>query len=145
VLGLPLEEGELTPESMRKLRDLQVVIAPQLARIGGDKAARAKENLRRLAAAGVPVGVASGGSSGQDTHREMEALAAVLAPMEVLAAATLHGALAVRQKDDFGSVEPGKRADLVLLGANPMEDAAGLRRVERVMIGGEWREVAGRR
>ncbi len=39
---------------------------------------------------------------------------------------------------DFGAIVPGHRADLVLLGGNPLEDLAHLEQVEGVMVGGTW-------
>jgi adenine deaminase len=39
--------------------------------------------------------------------------------------------------EDFGTVAPGKRADLVLLRANPLEDV-GTDSIEGVMVAGRW-------
>jgi len=41
-------------------------------------------------------------------------------------------------KDDFGTIAPGKRADLVLLQQNPLEDVANARRISGVMAAGRW-------
>jgi imidazolonepropionase-like amidohydrolase len=106
--------------------------------------ARAMRNTRKFAAAGIPIGVGSDGGSASDfpglmTHREMALLAeAGLAPMEVITAATRNGALALGKLDELGTIEPGKRADLVLVGANPLEDVRNLRKIERVMLDGQW-------
>jgi imidazolonepropionase-like amidohydrolase len=40
---------------------------------------------------------------------------------------------------DVGTLEPGKRADLVVLAASPLQDIHNTRRIERVMQGGVWR------
>jgi imidazolonepropionase-like amidohydrolase len=50
--------------------------------------------------------------------------------------------MAIRILDRRGTLQPGKRADLLLLTANPGEDVRNLRRIERVMMGGEWVEGA---
>lgn len=60
---------------------------------------------------------------------------------EALRVATLHGAYASFEEDLKGSIEPGKLADLVVLGRDPLrEDPLSLIRVpvERTMVGGRW-------
>ncbi|HET9319355.1 MAG TPA: amidohydrolase family protein [Bryobacteraceae bacterium] len=105
---------------------------------------RAMHNTRKLAAGGVLIGVGSDGGSGLDfpgltTHRELELLvAAGLSPMDVIVAATRNGALALRKSDELGTIEPGRRADLMLVSANPLEDAGNLRKIDRLMLNGDW-------
>ncbi len=70
-------------------------------------------------------------------HWELEELAdAGLAPETILRAATLDAAVYLGQDDVAGSVEVGKRADLVLLNANPLEDVRNARRIEAVIVNG---------
>ena len=57
---------------------------------------------------------------------------------DVLTAATLWGAEALGVAETRGTIEPGKFADLVILGKNPLSDPAALRSVTRVMLGGRW-------
>jgi hypothetical protein len=60
---------------------------------------------------------------------------------EALRVCTLHGAYASFEEHDKGSLEPGKLADLVVLGRNPLtEDPSNLVSipVERTMAGGRW-------
>jgi len=56
--------------------------------------------------------------------------------MEALQAATLVPARAMGVEKDSGTIEPGKRADLVILGANPLENISNIRRTEKVMANG---------
>jgi len=71
-------------------------------------------------------------------YLEMEALQeAGLTPLEVLTAATRNGALAMGRLDDFGTVERGKIADLMVLDADPTADIRNVRRVALVVRGGE--------
>jgi imidazolonepropionase-like amidohydrolase len=65
-----------------------------------------------------------------------------LTPPDVLVAATRNGALALHVLDEAGTVEPGKRADLLLLSANPVEDIRNLSKSDRVMRDGMWVEGA---
>ncbi|MBI2201414.1 MAG: amidohydrolase family protein, partial [Armatimonadetes bacterium] len=57
-------------------------------------------------------------------------------PAEALLAATRRGAEACRVIDESGTIEPGKRADIVALAANPLEDITALRSVRLVMKDG---------
>jgi predicted amidohydrolase YtcJ len=60
---------------------------------------------------------------------------------EALRVATVHGAYASFEEKLKGSIEPGKLADLVVLGRDPVkEDASTLISIpiERTMVGGRW-------
>ena len=55
--------------------------------------------------------------------REFELLQeAGFSALEVLRAATLHGAETLGIADETGSIEPGKKADLVIVGENPLDN-----------------------
>ncbi|CAM2070062.1 Amidohydrolase family protein [Sulfidibacter corallicola] len=60
---------------------------------------------------------------------------------DVLMAATWHAARALRKGEEFGQVREGRRADLLLLGANPLEDLDALRNIEGVMLEGRLLEL----
>jgi imidazolonepropionase-like amidohydrolase len=110
---------------------------------------RAKRNTKRLASAGVLIGAGSDGGSQLDfpglmTHREMFLLAeAGLSPMQVIVAATRTGAQALGKLDELGTIERGRQADLLLLSANPLEDVRNLRKIERIMLNGQWVDRGG--
>jgi imidazolonepropionase-like amidohydrolase len=59
-----------------------------------------------------------------------------LTPMEAIVAATLRGAEILGRTDDFGTVRPGRRADLAAYGANPLDDIAVLERAEFIVKDG---------
>jgi imidazolonepropionase-like amidohydrolase len=58
-----------------------------------------------------------------------------LTPLQILRSATTNGARAMG-RSDLGAIAPGKLADVVLLGADPLADVANLSRAERVIKAG---------
>jgi imidazolonepropionase-like amidohydrolase len=72
-------------------------------------------------------------------HRELESLVtAGLTPYQALVAATRNPAEYLRATKEWGSIEIGKRADLVLLRENPLEDIRATTSIEGVSVGGRW-------
>ena len=70
-------------------------------------------------------------------HRELEELVAIgFAPLEAIEAATRRGARALGLDEDFGSVAPGRRADLVVLDGDPLADITATRRIRHVVQDG---------
>lgn len=70
---------------------------------------------------------------------EMDAMvAAGLPPWAVLVAATRNPAEFFGRSSEFGTVEVGKRADLILIGGNPLEDIRNVHRQAGVMLRGRW-------
>jgi hypothetical protein len=76
------------------------------------------------------------GSSAHDELREL--VAAGLSEADALRAATLKPAEFLGVADRYGSIEPGKRADLVLLGSNPLVDIGNVRAIRAVILGGQF-------
>jgi imidazolonepropionase-like amidohydrolase len=76
---------------------------------------------------------------GFSIHRELESIvAAGLTPFQALETGTRNVAAFFRQLDGTGTVESGKRADLLLLGANPLADITNTWKIDGVMIRGRW-------
>ena len=59
-----------------------------------------------------------------------------MTPAQAIVAATKNGAIASRGLAEFGTIEPGKRADLLILDANPLEDIHNLRKVTTILRDG---------
>lgn len=59
-----------------------------------------------------------------------------MTPLEALQSATINTARMLDAESEIGTLEPGKYADVVVLGANPIEDISALRQIEMVMKGG---------
>jgi imidazolonepropionase-like amidohydrolase len=74
---------------------------------------------------------------GLSLHIELEQLVASgMTPFQALQAATISAAEALGVADELGTIEPGKFADLVFLGGDPLQDIRRTRDVRRVMRGG---------
>lgn len=70
-------------------------------------------------------------------HDELELLVeAGLTPLQALRAATLNPARFLGRTDALGTVDEGKLADLVLLGANPLEDISNTQQIRAVVADG---------
>ena len=76
---------------------------------------------------------------GFSLHDEMVNLTdAGLSPLDALRAATLNPAIFMNATDSLGTVEKGKRADLVLLDANPLDDIHNTQHVNAVVLNGRY-------
>ncbi|MDQ3280478.1 MAG: amidohydrolase family protein [Acidobacteriota bacterium] len=76
---------------------------------------------------------------GFSLHREIaEMKKAGMTNFDILKAGTVNAGLYFAKQDSFGTIEPGKRADLLLLGGNPLTDIANVDRIEGVMVRGRW-------
>ena len=98
-----------------------------------------RENLRKLRAAGVPIALGTDmwAFPGLGVSVEMDLFVkAGLAPAEALRAATQTAARSIG-REDRGTLEPGKRADLLVLRRDPLADARNLRALEGVWKAGE--------
>ena len=103
-----------------------------------------KKMLFALNEAGVPL------MSGTDTplpimipgfalHEELAVMVDIgLSPYDVLRTSTYNPAMYLGELDEFGTIEVGKRADLVLLKANPLEDITNTQLIDGVMVRGRW-------
>jgi imidazolonepropionase-like amidohydrolase len=65
-----------------------------------------------------------------------------MTPMGALVAATKHGAMASKALDQYGTIEVGKAADLLLLNADPLADIHNIRKLGLVMKEGQTIDVA---
>jgi imidazolonepropionase-like amidohydrolase len=100
-------------------------------------------NLKTLSDAGVLIamGTDTGTNLGQwqgyFEHVELEYMVkAGLTPMQTLVAATGGAANVMKLDQQLGTIQPGKRADLLVLNANPLTDIKNTRQIHSVWIGG---------
>jgi len=114
------ERWETSEHGMRALRYLYELGQPLL--LGSD----------------TPSAPTYGNQPGYDTFREMQLMARAGIPLaEIFAAATLNNARRLRMEKDYGTIERGKIANLLLLEANPLADVNAWARIDRVILHGE--------
>jgi imidazolonepropionase-like amidohydrolase len=76
---------------------------------------------------------------GFSLHREMQAMAdAGMSSYEILASGTRAVGEYFRRSDTFGTVAVGRRADLILLNSNPLDDVGNVADRAGVMVRGRW-------
>ena len=85
----------------------------------------------------TPAGDGFGNPPGLNGRLEMQQWAELGAPLAlILRAATLENAIALRVADSLGSIQVGKRADLLLLARNPLDDISAYDSIETVFLNG---------
>ena len=112
-----------------------------------------KTLLIELHRAGIPLVLGTDAGTGSmgivpgfSIHDELRILTENgFTPYEAIAAGTKHAADVVATmtgKDDFGTIEVGKRADLILVNKNPLEKVSHIKNYRGVMAGGNWYDKA---
>lgn len=127
----PVKPGENPPHPADDPRSIQ----------REKKFSYALQNVKTLFDAGVPVAV--GTDAGMFPHRgatehEIELLVrAGLTPTQALIAGTATSAAAIGLEGDRGTLQVGKRADVILIKGAPWNSIADLRKVDRVFVDGQ--------
>ena len=112
------------------------------------RSAQMAENLRRVHGAGATIVVATDAGNplvfhGASIFGELEAMqAAGLSAADIVVMATRNGARAMGHLNDFGTLEAGKLADLLVLAEDPRADVRAFRSLTHVMRGGRLYEQA---
>lgn len=96
----------------------------------------------RAHAAGVPIGAGTDtpiglAIPGYSLHSELEFLVrAGLSPLEAIESATVRPAEYFSLQDEMGTIDVGKKADMVLLDANPLDDINNTKKISAVVTKG---------
>ncbi|HTO97826.1 MAG TPA: amidohydrolase family protein [Myxococcales bacterium] len=148
LLDDPFLAGALSPEVIARFRSPEwrdkAKADPNMPKVR-EAAKNGRHNVVALQKAGVHIafGTDSGANPlripGWAEHRELELLVkAGLTPMQALVAAT-RGSAAMLGLKDRGTLEKGKRADLLVLAEDPLQDIRNTRKLVSIFHGG--REV----
>jgi Amidohydrolase family len=143
----PIEQTE--PGAIKVAREL----APSLKNTGipGAFVARLRAGIDGALAfvvalhrAGVPIVVGTDQTvPGYSVYREMELyVAGGMSPMDAIQAATIIPARVMKLDRDSGTVEAGKRADLIVVDANPLESISNIRAIRTVFANGRMFDTA---
>jgi len=104
----------------------------------------AQRNLHKLDSAGVKIvmGTDSGAqpvrAQGFSEHLELQLMTeAGLTPLEAITAATRNGAQMLHIDADYGTLQPGKKADFIVLTADPSKDITNTRKIAEVWRNGK--------
>jgi imidazolonepropionase len=107
---------------------------------------------RAMVSAGMRLAIATDFNPGSSTSESMPMMIAIacshmrLSPAEAICMATYNPAFVIGREHEVGSLEPGKRADFIVLGAQDHREVAnhfGVNPVDRVFVGGrEWSDAA---
>jgi hypothetical protein len=132
----------------RVLREQALGQYERYAKFPPERLARAREGyqkledlIRRYVQAGGLIRAGSdpnNGLPGLGVPQEMVMFVeAGLTPMQAIQAATINVAKAFRKDKDFGTVEPGKVADLIAIDGDPLKDIWSVQNVKLVVLGGK--------
>lgn len=128
--------------------DPTLVITKASTESAEDFSLGALQNVRRLHEAGAPITAGTdsplrGLRFGESLHDELELLVdAGLTPLEAIEAATSTPANVMNRGDEFGTIQAGKRADLIAVAGDPSRNIGDTRNITLVMRDGgvEWQE-----
>ena len=98
-------------------------------------------NMRKMFEAGIPIAAGSNGGNvgtlqGPSFHREFHKMAEAGLPLEAIIASATRDAARALGLEDRGTLTPGKRGDLVVLGEDPLEHVSHLAAIDFVLAGG---------
>ena len=104
-----------------------------------------EEFIRRFVKAGGLVRAGSDPNHGMpalDVHEEVKMFVeAGLTPMQAIQAATINVAKTFGKDKDFGTLEPGKIADVIVVDGDPMEEVWATQNVTMVFLAGNMMDI----
>ena len=132
-------------EGWRKAAVTRATDSDSAARAAEERATKRLGLIKRMYDAKIPFLAGTDAPQGYDLvpgaslHRELQLFVrAGLTPLQALQTATLNPALYFSKTGEWGTVAPGKVADLVVLRANPLIDIANTRAVAAVVADGRY-------
>jgi imidazolonepropionase-like amidohydrolase len=113
-------------------------VSPEQEKVADAMFQKYLQVIAALHKAGVPIVAGTDQAvPGHSLHRELELyVQAGMTPMEAIQSATIVPARAMKLDRELGTIEAGKRADLVVLNANPLDTIRNIRSVRWTISGG---------
>lgn len=136
---LPIEKTCAVPGVVESWYDGIPDAARQAAAAYARRWETARANAKALFDGGVTLAVGTdvgmiGLAPGPSIHLELKALSEVGIPNDYLIrAATLYAARVAGKEEDYGTLEPGKFADFLVLDADPLQDIGNLQKIQQVV------------
>lgn len=130
---------ELRAEATRNLSETERNDA-QKSEAGFDEM---KRNVKKLLDAGVLLAAGTdapypGVFQGEAIHHELELLvAAGMTPLQAIRTATSNAARVMHAEEEWGSLQPGRAANVVIVAGNPAERISDTRKIETVIFAGK--------
>ncbi len=148
--SMPLHEME--PGAARLPPHIASWAEPRNRGVPADQAEAAQAEFRKylevlgmLHRAGVPIvpGTDDAPVPGHSLHRELELyVEAGMTPLEAIQSATVVSARAMRLQGDVGTIEAGKRADLIVVEGDPLRSIREIRNLRAVIANGRMYDTA---
>ncbi len=134
--------NKVAPELAEQLTDVEP--PSERSKIGEKVFEKELAIVGALHRAGIPVVAGTDQTvPGHSLHREIELyVQSGFTPMEAIQAATIVPARAMGLEKESGTVEKGKRGDLILVNGNPLDDIRNARNVEYVITNGTMYHTA---
>jgi imidazolonepropionase-like amidohydrolase len=146
VRGMSVYQTDL--DEIRKPAFQEKVRSSEEAQLTKKALQQGSRNVKLLSDGGVAIalgtdtGAAIGRWQGFNEHRELELMVkAGISPMQALVSATGGAARVLKLDQQLGTLQPGKWADFVVLGANPLTDIRNTRQIESVWMAGRRLDV----
>lgn len=96
-----------------------------------------KSGLTMVLASDTPSSPTFAAQPGLSTYHELQHMAKIgIRLKDILAAATINNANAFGLQENYGTIEPGKKANLVLLNSNPLTSVSAYNDINKVILGG---------
>jgi imidazolonepropionase-like amidohydrolase len=132
-------------EGWRRTALTRLEVTDSAAQAAAERATRRLALIKKLHDAKVPLLAGTDAPQGYDLvpgvsiHRELQLFVrAGLTPLQALQTATLNPAVFFGKTSEWGTVAPGKVADLVVLARNPLVDIANTRSIVAVVADGRY-------
>jgi len=136
--GLPREVADMTPEARWEWAQSSPVYVGTFARMARTTKYLASHGGSVIFGTDSPCAPLYTNPPGLNEWKEMHHLAeAGLTPLQIFRAATLVNAQAIHLSHEFGTVEAGKRANLLLLRQNPTQSIEAYDQIETVILRGQ--------